>query len=343
MTCDPASKKFWVYNVPICGGFCAPTVNPDRSCCRRVSNEYTVPLSGLYMKIAPLLETNPCCSCLGGSGFAFGDLHRKRLMACAGVANFISMILTMLALIGGLTVSPDTLQSLYWVHAKGHIQVQQDLSLEVETYIGMTLRYDIIHCDLPNCGAQLSIMGFEAIGENRFSRATRWSDGPSCMPSLDNSQLQLSCKQCRNSLLPKNSLITSLITHLPSLTTNCQRSTRFGDVNCQSTMGVVSNCLALITGLTSLLAFRANCYSEMASKVPDLTWQLGFGFRALICATLMKAVDMLCHAVVPAPTRGHPLPDMSLEEYMKSCSPEEQDQLPNETEMIGRSRHLIIP
>jgi len=336
MTCDPASKKFWVYNVPICGGFCAPTVNPDGSCCRHVSNEYTVPLSGLYMKIAPLLETNRCCRFLGGSGFTFGDLHRKRLMACAGVTKFISMILTMLALIGGLTVSPDTLQSLYWVHGKGDFQVQ-DLSLEVEAYLGMTLRYDVIHCNLPNCGAQLSIMGFEAIGENRFGRAIRWSDGPSCMPSLDNSQLRLSCQQCRDSLLPKNTLITSLVTYLPSLTTNCQRSTRFGDVNCQSTLGVVGNCLGLITGLTTLLAFRAICYSDMASQFPDMSWHLGFGFRAMIFATLLKAVDMLCHALVPAPTRGDPLPDMSLEEYMKSCSPEEQ--LSNEAEMIGRSRY----
>ena len=56
-----------IYNIPCCGGFCAPTVSPEESCLKHVSNEYTLPASGVYLKASPVIESNVVCRIPGVS------------------------------------------------------------------------------------------------------------------------------------------------------------------------------------------------------------------------------------------------------------------------------------
>merc|ERR1719199_421345 len=57
-----------VYRIPICGGWCAPTVNPDPTCYRRISNEWTMIGGGVFMYLAPCIEYNMCCRFVGSRG-----------------------------------------------------------------------------------------------------------------------------------------------------------------------------------------------------------------------------------------------------------------------------------
>lgn len=51
--------------------------------------------------------------------------------------------------------------------------------------------------------------------------------------------------------------IMGAITQIPQMTTDLQRSTRFGDVNCQATMGAVTSFWGTYSGISSLASFSA--------------------------------------------------------------------------------------
>ena len=57
------------YSIPFCGGFCAPTVNPETSPIRQVSNEYTLPQPCFRSAgCRRLWETAFLCRAFGGVG-----------------------------------------------------------------------------------------------------------------------------------------------------------------------------------------------------------------------------------------------------------------------------------
>ena len=58
-----------IINIPICGGFCAETENPERSCLKHFSNEMTVPQPCVVTHGCRLFwEHSRCCISLGGIG-----------------------------------------------------------------------------------------------------------------------------------------------------------------------------------------------------------------------------------------------------------------------------------
>mmetsp|Transcript_68011 Transcript_68011/g.196946 ORF Transcript_68011/g.196946 Transcript_68011/m.196946 type:complete len:375 (+) Transcript_68011:139-1263(+) len=323
--------KSIIFNIPICGGFCAPTESTEQSCLRHFSNEYTVPLAPRYMSLAPCIEFSPCCLGCARIGTRWGSKNRKPIMLCAFGLNVIALALTVVAALG-LTTNVDYIRRYAWVRGSGNVSGCV-YGCPFDIYIGVQMRLDTINCTSPASavgalGAAKCLTGAERMGfisradsMESIDRVVEWSDTQACTRGDDESLNDL-CKDCRENLISKGSLITSMVTQLPTMTTDLQRATRFGDVNCQKTMGIVTNIISLFTSLMALIAFRQGCYANLVKDLDGrgiVEWTIGPGFRCLLIATLIKIPDALFHCVVPVPKGkwAKPTEKLTLARYME--------------------------
>mmetsp|Transcript_89268 Transcript_89268/g.257458 ORF Transcript_89268/g.257458 Transcript_89268/m.257458 type:complete len:359 (-) Transcript_89268:168-1244(-) len=326
------------YNIPICGGFCAPTKSTEESWLRHFSNEYTVPLAAKYMKLAPCIEFNPCCLLCARIGSRRASRQRTPIMMFAFVLNIVALVFSVIAAMG-LSTNPKWLERFAWVKGHGTMEGCGD-RCNVEVYVGPMMRLDKLSClgpdgqVYPACVARAASMDFDTnstgVQEDQLRRTVVWNDHHTCR-RLDDKQLRDQCIQCKESLVPKSAIIMSIVTQLPTLTTDLQRATRFGDVNCQKTMGVVSNVVSLFNSLVALWSFRTACYSAMPKTVGNghghIEWSIGIGFRCLLVATLIKIPDAICHLLVPVPQGkwSPPKKELTLDEYMRTGDEGESD------------------
>ena len=115
------------------------------------------------------------------------------------------------------------------------------------------------------------------------------------------------------------SVVVSALTSLTQLQTDLLRSTRRGDLNCQKGMGIGTGIFGFASTLAALLAFVTNCSDRLptpdatftfakagGSVTLPVTWSVGPAFACLLVATLLKPVDVACHAILPTPPRNHP-------------------------------------
>jgi len=122
------------------------------------------------------------------------------------------------------------------------------------------------------------------------------------------------------------SIILSAITAVPTMMTDLQRATPYGDANCQKMMGLITGVLSLLSGVNSLRTFRNNCMQEIPSELTltsglaiKTDWYAGPGLWLLGIATFLKSVDVICHLLVPTPPpKRKPGSDTdSLADYME--------------------------
>lgn len=304
MACDPSSPSFCCYNIPICGGFCAPTENPDTSCYRHVSNEYTIPASPRFMQLAPACEFSPCCVFCGKLGVRQCTAQRKPVFTFAAAVNLASLILCIIAALSGFATEASTLERLPWVKGTGK-QCIQGSCADVSVYIGITARYVT-----------------STSGGVTTSQVSKWDDGATCN-ALDQTSNDI-CKKCKDNLIAKSSLIFGIIGAFPTIATDLQRTTIFGDVNCQNTMGIVTNLFSFVMTLWSLISFRIACYMDLPDKYGGATmdWDMGPGFRCLMLAVIIKLIDVICHLLVQTPQERWRKPEKeltSVTDYMKLC------------------------
>merc|ERR1712218_90405 len=162
------------------------------------------------------------------------------------------------------------------------------------------------------------------IGGGMYELVGEWNDENTCKKSL----MVDACTECVNSAVGTSAtVITSVITYWPQLLTDLQRSTRFGDVNCQSAMGATTAILpGTLTSLAALSAFAAICKSAMPVEFhgTSIHWNLGPGFICLLIATLLKVVDFFYHMALPTPPARWQKPTgeaaTDIVEYMKSAT-----------------------
>lgn len=133
------------------------------------------------------------------------------------------------------------------------------------------------------------------------------------------------CEGCKDSLLPKATLIAAVFSQLPVINADLQRSTRFGDINCQATWGVIGNLFGFCLNLLALLAFRMACYRSITSSIAGVPveWSLGPGFVCLAVSISVKLLDAICHLLVPTPRERWQVPSnrLTLLEYLRLASP----------------------
>uniref|UniRef100_A0A7S1LGV5 Uncharacterized protein n=1 Tax=Alexandrium catenella TaxID=2925 RepID=A0A7S1LGV5_ALECA len=322
-----------IWNIPICGGFCAPTVNPEESCVRHFSNEYTVPASGVFMKLGPVLEWSGCCRFLGSCGMRCGTKRRREVMLVAFAVSFFSWILLLYPVLG-LSTNENTIMFAAW--AKG-TSYDSDGPGPVRIYIGLKGRVDRIDCkeatDRGLCETRtesLTVVPFKSKGDGIYSRVVVWSKNESC-PSVSgpmgltpDRQRPSMCEDCRHSVMETVSFaIMGAITQLPQMTTDLQRSTVFGDVNCQATMGFLTSIWGCFSALMSLRSFSFSCWrafpEHFARANFGIHWSGGPAFWCLVAASILKLWDAFSHLLVPTPSVRHRKPGKeikTLEDYM---------------------------
>mmetsp|Transcript_68526 Transcript_68526/g.164567 ORF Transcript_68526/g.164567 Transcript_68526/m.164567 type:complete len:355 (-) Transcript_68526:192-1256(-) len=343
--CDPSSSSFFLYNIPCCGGFCAPTVNPEKSCWKQVSNEFTIPASGPFMRLAPLIEFAPCCRCIGKMGFQKLTKHRKTVMSIALFFNVLSLIFAVIAAISGLSKSESIIKALPWV--TGEFSDSRGI---IKTYLGISSRVDELECVGSLCESRAMNLegGWEPDGNGVFSRLVEWDDANSCATGVVGSPQdprildagRVVCEECKRNLLASFSLVISIFGQIPTITTNLQRTTVFGDVNCQACWGPGSNLVTFMSSLAALVAFHNACYAELPTD-GGTDWKLGISFWLLTMTLVIKIIDSLLHFILPTPEARweKPTSPLTLEEYLalakeESYMPGKQDSktnLPAET------------
>lgn len=328
----------WIYNIPICGGFCAPTESPERSWLRHFSNEYTVPASGVFMKLSGCLETNRCCRRCGRTGNQWGRDHRRGVMLTAFTVSFVAWLLTIYGA-GAVSMNRNILKRCSWVYGS---LWHHPTGTRLDVAIGLKGRIDTIDCRQSAtpymCQEALNHTRFEEIEQGVWERVIRWSESTSCMSEAKLKRKVKSiweflgsdsfdgkvCHLCRDTASASvGFVIMGVITQIPQMTTDLQRATRFGDVNCQASMGAITSFFGTYSTLASLYTFSQFCWKSFPAKAQWLlpysySWKPGPALICLVIATLLKLWDAFSHVLVPTPRARQvkPTPGLDLVQYM---------------------------
>jgi len=348
-----------LYNVPCCGGFCAPTVNPDPSCFRHFSNEYTVPLSARFHTLLPCIETNAFCRTCGWFGIPWGDRHRKSLGAILATLNCLAMFLGLFAALG-MTQIGSVLKSSHWVYGELVIDSLPEMALQrfpslvenitsplpigvkFQIFAGVNMRLNVFNCrDARNsslCRSWVSALKYTETESGLFHQEILWSNTNACGNGLglDSGEIlrnEKICKDCQGAQFANFALVMGVVTQWPTLLTNLQRSTRFGDINCQSTMGVLTNVWGTVMTLISFVLFANACHGKLPNSIGGrtLNWRFGAGYWCLLAATIVKIPDGIGHFIIPTPKQRWASPKdsfASAAEYMALRDDGDDDEAP---------------
>jgi hypothetical protein len=90
-------------------------------------------------------------------------------------------------------------------------------------------------------------------------------------------------------------------TGFPTISTDLQRSTRKGDLNCQKFMAILTGTIGTITNLIALSSYSAECFTNLPDSLYgyDMDYYLGPAFNCMLAATILKPVDVLIHLFTP--------------------------------------------
>lgn len=335
---DPQGIGKCIFNLPCIGGCCAPTVNPDQTCARRGSNEFTLPASGAYLKLAPVIEYSPCCIFCGRLGLGYFARNRSNVMCFAFIVSLTGWILTAISAIA-LSSEPGVVSGFgHWATGEFVVEATDDTVMKI--YIGVSTRVEEVDCALALnttvCMQNvLASPGFTRSHADVYIRGTDWNDDTRCgaAPPVMTAEVSsamsavgtIICGECKkNAQASQQLLILALITQIPQMTTDLQRRTSFGDVNCQATMGAVTSVFGCLSTLSSLMAFATACFRGLPEDIPGLDtikmrWNFGRALRCLGVATVFKLIDAALHVLTPTPRarwRKPPAGVENLEEFL---------------------------
>lgn len=227
---------------------------------------------------------------------------------------------------GALFMNPALIKATAW--SRGAI-VSDEHHARAKIWVGLHGRVDEIDCSgsdqKANCEALLDqYPRLKEIREGVYQRVVEFSEQASCIkfavkpehvrivdswaPTYFNETTAM-CEGCRDSASSSVTfVIMGLITQIPQMTTDLQRATRFGDVNCQATMGCVTSFWGTYSGLRSLLSFSESCWKKFPSEfvgangnILRFEWSMGPGYLCLMIATVMKLWDAVAHLSLPTP------------------------------------------
>lgn len=217
-------------------------------------------------------EESKFCKKVGPIGHSFFDKHRARLLMTATFITFICIILSIVSVFATSSNSIDVKNTAWTV---GYVDGGGKL------YVGL----NEIYVEFAN-GTTVDM---------------EWNDA-SCSAFEDASSDAGFCNDCKTACGDSvNVAIVSLATTIPTITTDIQRSTRRGDMNCQKFMGIFTGFLGLFTTLASLSAYADGCYNNLPVELigHNISYSLGPGFICLLVATLLKVFDIIVMIFTP--------------------------------------------
>lgn len=303
----------WVQKIPCCGACFKPTQNPYQGCVRQTSNENTAPFNSSYMKLAPYIEFPWFCRKCGTVGLQWSTRRRVAFMFAAVLISVVGVFCAAFGILG-ISESPAVLRSFSWVY----VDIQMPSGSMVRSSIGLKGRLDSVDCSSSaspsTCGQTvLNLAGFQETDPSMYERYIAWDHSDSCTltdESGDRLFSQEVCDNCRDSALATASFaITSMILSLPVLKQGLQRSTKFGDLNCQACYSRTAAFIAFASGVSSLASFSEGCYFQMptTSLNASFEWSLGT-YLVMIVAVILKAIHGILHLLVATPSGKHTVP-----------------------------------
>lgn len=292
--------------------------NPEATCLRRFSNEATVPQPCLKRRYCrTFFEHSAPLRAFGAIGFGWCERRRAPIMLSAFALSMLSWAFT-LAACAAYTGSNDTVANVNWGYG---------------TVDGGALKYYVglkrVVFQMPSSDGALRGYDWKegACGESVTFESKSAQSG-----SLLRGMPVVQCAACRAVADRCIRLaITSTITQVFQITTDLQRSTRYGDLNCQKAFGFTTSVYGGISAYFALLRFRHGCGLKSSvppwrktSAVPvtivltgaqtsvDVYFRAGPGYILLFLAVILKVFDALAHFVVPTPTsRQRPPPQVA--------------------------------
>jgi hypothetical protein len=240
--------------------------------------------------------------------------------------NFVALILSIIALISGLATEGARVEALPWVEGDAELtDTTGAVTANYKLFISMKLRYETVDCEESSdtllCGTFVETAGFTHKEDTIYERKLEWDD-VACAdnPNIDVDTEKM-CKDCKENLVPSFSLVLSILVQFPTMTTDLQRSTRYGDVNCQSAFGLCTNIFGFVVSLGALMSFRKACYNDLPGSLygQDVDWSIGVGYNCVFVATVIKLLDASVHFLLPTPKQKWKKPPAGItevEDYM---------------------------
>eukprot|EP00055_Hartaetosiga_balthica_P006023 m.18502 g.18502 ORF g.18502 m.18502 type:complete len:281 (-) comp4968_c0_seq2:194-1036(-) len=234
-------------------------------------------------------ETSACCRGSGKIGSSWAERHRPTLMLIATLVSVVSLIFLIAAAVS-LSPNRSSTKATHW--SISNLRNNETDAHLATLYIGLDAI--VIESNIPQIEA--SIGG-----------VYKWS-GIDCFFS------ESVCNDCKNAA--KNTavpVILAILTQIPQILTDVQRSTAVGDLNCQKMFGIVTGLLGFLTTLASLNIFSLGCVrglpSTIAINIPSFqpitavnNAMFGPGLALITVATLLKLFDVLLHVLLPTPS-----------------------------------------
>ena len=301
------------YRIPIFGGYCAPTKNPSKSCLRHVSNEWSPQPCLRSFGFRRCLEHASIPRFVGKTGTQWGARHRASILSFAFFLSFVGWGFLIFASCA-LTSKKRTLFATHWLL----------FDLDDES---AKIRLGLSHLGVSRRGFNYAQRKIEdACEENFVFQSKKFKE--TLILKTDDIDLfyQGSCTRCRRAAKKSASLaITATIVQVFQMTMALQRTTPFGDMNCQKMFGIAAGLYGFFATLASLRIFRRNCgistdspwSSARSEKVEaysldeETEYQVrlrvksGLALSLLLITIWMKAIYVICHLLVPTPPAKH--------------------------------------
>lgn len=234
-----------------------------------------------------VLSESPCCLSFGRVGYKWADEYRSPIMFWAFWGSFVSIVLLIIPFLS-LGSRTSTVQNCYWT--KGKITNYKNAGMDIDVYCG--LRYVSLECDGSQCPDSLrDTISWDDLEDKGF-----------CTTEF--------CADCQ-SVVSKTitSAVLSLLTMLPQITTNLQRSKPDGDLHCQKAMGFLTSILGTVGTIITMVNYVNVCYSEVPTsgenEATGVHWMLGPSFWCTLVATFLKIGDAVVNLIVPVPEFGY--------------------------------------
>eukprot|EP00961_Rhodomonas_salina_P033335 448741-Rhodomonas_salina.1 len=259
-----------------------------------ISNPMAPPCLAKIRVCRNVCEYSAPCRAVGGCGTQWGSENRQKLFVGATAVAVLALIFSSVA-VAGVTHDTTVLKNVYWAKGSGTLRGVGgvDFQRDFTIYIGLTTQ----------------VVDVKDNGNTVFTNKTWWSDvnclGPQCED----------CKTQAGSMV--TGAIMALVTCLPTIQTNIQRSQSKWDMNCQKFLAqFMANGIGFIGTLLALSSFASGCYENLPDSITtcneesgvrvcgtasDIKWSLGPGFILILIATLLKIIDLVVNCLVPTP------------------------------------------
>jgi hypothetical protein len=195
--------------------------------------------------------------------------------------SFLTFILLIIPFCS-LSFQESTVIGTNW--NRGHVKLPIDSDLTY--YIG--LRMVTVRCDGISCPDISSFTWEEDVCRGNY------------------------CANCKDSVSGTvTSAVLSLITMLPQMGTNLQRSKKEGDMNCQKWMAIFTGVIGIFSNLGTISNYMAGCFNDFPNSYEylgatyNITYSLGPSVWCLIWATIFKALDLIFNLLLPVPASGY--------------------------------------